>query len=207
VEVARNPRGRVERPIRSLADGAERASRNGRRHEYGRFANEPLDNGLDPDGDDLAELPLGVRKLGGSWFTVGPMMIRLRARDQPGLPAKVAGIKVGSSCVRLRILHGAEYEVRDGTPIGAYTVRYADRTAKRVPIVFGQDVGSRRTPEEARRSPPARTSPGRGITAGPRSTGPRRSTSSRASGRTRTPRKPSRRSTSSRPRQNAARSS
>ena len=108
-------------------------------------ANEPLDEGPGPNGDDLAELPLGVRKLGGSWFAVGPMIIHLRAKVQPRLPKRAGGLKVGTPCVRLHFLHGTEHEVADRTTIGTYTVRYADGTAETIPIVYGEDLSVWRT--------------------------------------------------------------
>jgi hypothetical protein len=103
-------------------------------------ANEPLDQGPLPGGEDLAELPLGVRKLGGMWYSVGPMMIRLRASLQARLPKSAEGIKVGSRCVRLHFLHGTQYEVPDRTTIGRYKVHYADGFSEDVPIVYGEDV-------------------------------------------------------------------
>ncbi len=103
-------------------------------------ANEPLDQGPLPNGDDLAELPLGVRKLGGMWYSVGPKMSHLRASVQARLPKSAEGIKVGSRCVRLYILHGTQYEVMPGTTIGHYTVHYADGSSEEIPIVYGEDL-------------------------------------------------------------------
>ncbi len=104
------------------------------------LANEPLNEGPLPGGDDLAELPLGVRKFGGMWFSVGPMMIHLRASLQARLPKSATGIKVGSRCSRLHFLHGTQYEVPDRTRIGHYTVHYADGFSEDIPIVYGEDL-------------------------------------------------------------------
>ncbi len=104
------------------------------------LANEPLEKGPLPNGEDLAELPLGVRKLAGMWYSVGPMMIHLRASLQARLPKSAEGIKVGGRFARLHFLHGTQYEVADGTTIGRYTVHYADGFSEEVPIVYGEDV-------------------------------------------------------------------
>jgi len=101
---------------------------------------DQLDHGPGLNGNDLAELPRGVQKLGESWFRVGPLIIYLRGQQQPDLPAKVEGIKVGSACARLHFLHATQQSVPAGTQIGTYTIRYADRTSERIPIVLGADL-------------------------------------------------------------------
>jgi hypothetical protein len=51
---------------------------------------------------------------------------------------------VGARFDVLHILHstmfGKGFGVEDGTVIGAYVVRYADRSDERIPIVYGEDV-------------------------------------------------------------------
>ena len=104
------------------------------------LGNDRLDQGPGGGGNDLAELPRGVQKLGDSWFTIAPLMIHLRGQQVPNLPAKVEGIKVGATCARLRFLHAVQQAVDPGTQVGTYTVRYADGTSERIPIVFGADL-------------------------------------------------------------------
>jgi hypothetical protein len=100
---------------------------------------EPLQGGR--PGNDLADLPRGVRKLGGVKFKIGDALIQLEGRGQ-AFPAKLQGIKVGQKLARLHILHAAGrcLEVKDGTAIGSYIVHYRDQTTATIPIVYGKDV-------------------------------------------------------------------
>ncbi len=103
------------------------------------------------EGNNLAGLPAGVRKMGGVPFRVGDKLIQLGSKVVQDKPAKVEGIKVGRRLDRLHLLHGTGYgggpnkegselHVPDGTLIGRYVVRYADGTSAEVPIVYGKDV-------------------------------------------------------------------
>jgi RNA polymerase sigma factor (sigma-70 family) len=120
------------------------------------------------DGNNLAGVPRGPQKLGGTWFKIGERLIRVRGhespealREVPGLarmrlqkpvpgppspqpPEAVRGIAIGARFDTLHILHstmfGNAFGADDGTEIGTYIVHYADRTTERIPIIYGQDV-------------------------------------------------------------------
>jgi RNA polymerase sigma factor (sigma-70 family) len=120
------------------------------------------------EGNNLAGVPQGPQKLGGTWFKIGERLVRVRGqesaealRDVPGLvqlrlqkpvqgprspepPEAVRGIAIGARFDTLHILHstmfGNGFGVDDGTEIGSYIVHYADRTTDRIPIIYGQDV-------------------------------------------------------------------
>jgi hypothetical protein len=108
-------------------------------------ANHKLDDSLgDLEHNHLAAVPRGVRKFGGAPFRVGEGLIRVRGGESPGPPSAVEGIAVNARFDALHVLHstmfGSGFGVDDGTEIGAYVVRYADRTTARIPIVYGVDV-------------------------------------------------------------------
>jgi RNA polymerase sigma factor (sigma-70 family) len=95
-------------------------------------------------GNNLAGVPQGDQRLGCVPFLIGERLIRVRGTNSPNPPAAVEGIAVGARFDRLHILHstmfGKGFGVDDGTAIGTYVVRYADRTEERVPIVYGADL-------------------------------------------------------------------
>jgi RNA polymerase sigma factor (sigma-70 family) len=95
-------------------------------------------------GNNLAAVPRGVQKLGCTPFLVGETLVRVRGKNDAGPPEAVEGIAIGARFDTLHILHstmfGNGFGVEDGTEIGAYLVRYADKTVDRIPIIYGQDV-------------------------------------------------------------------
>jgi RNA polymerase sigma factor (sigma-70 family) len=96
------------------------------------------------EGNNLAGVPRGEQKLGCTPFLIGERLIRVRGERSPNPPAAVEGIAVGARFDTLHILHstmfGKGFGVDDGTEIGAYIVRYDDRTELRIPIIYGEDV-------------------------------------------------------------------
>jgi hypothetical protein len=56
----------------------------------------------------------------------------------------VRGIAIGARFDTLHLLHstmfGNAFGASDGTPIGAYIVRYDDGSEERIPILYGRDV-------------------------------------------------------------------
>ncbi len=95
-------------------------------------------------GNNLAPVPGGRQKLAGTWFRVGEQVIRVRGRRSPGPPDVVRDIPIDARFDTLHILHstmfGNAFGAEDGTEIGAYVVRYADKTEVRIPIIYGVDV-------------------------------------------------------------------
>ncbi len=98
----------------------------------------------DLKGNNLAAVPQGVQQLEGTWFRIDEQLIRVRGRRSPEPPEAVRGIAIGARFDTLHILHstmfGNAFGADDGTEIGAYVVHYADRTAERIPIIYGEDV-------------------------------------------------------------------
>lgn len=99
----------------------------------------------DLQGNNLSNVPRGEQELAGSRFKIGNAYIHLKGEKQPDLPAKVAGIKVGAAFRKLHILHSTAHGFgmgveKDGTEIGSYVIRYADKTEERVPVIYGEDV-------------------------------------------------------------------
>jgi RNA polymerase sigma factor (sigma-70 family) len=91
-------------------------------------------------GNDLARLPRGVHKMGGTFFRVGEEMIHLRGKMAPQLPESVDGIKVGARADSLHILHATQQGTKTDTEIGSYIVHYADGSKESIPVVYGRNV-------------------------------------------------------------------
>jgi len=95
-------------------------------------------------GNHLAGVPQGKQTLGCSVFKIGEGLIRVRGRRAPEPPEAVRGIAIGGKFDILHILHstmfGSGFELEDGTEIGTYVIRYADKTEERIPIIYGEDV-------------------------------------------------------------------
>jgi hypothetical protein len=96
-------------------------------------------------GNDLARLPRGVHKMGGTFFRVGEEMIHLRGTTMSGMmgperPVSVNGIKVGARADSLHILHSTQSSTKKNTEIGSYIVHYADGSKESIPVVYGRNV-------------------------------------------------------------------
>jgi hypothetical protein len=119
--------------------------------ELQKFGNKDVAGNF-AGGDDtnvLKDFPTGEKKFGDVTFVVGKKLIMLGSTAQKGEPAKVEGIPVGRAAHKLHFLHangygggpnteGSDWFVKDGTPIGAYTVHYEDKTTVEIPIVYGE---------------------------------------------------------------------
>jgi hypothetical protein len=93
------------------------------------------------EGNHLGELKQGKQTLEGFKFNIGEGMIYLannKLKDK--LPEKVEGIKVAAKFAHLHILHATAYRDAPDTVIGKYIVRYDDKTAETIDVVYGQDV-------------------------------------------------------------------
>jgi hypothetical protein len=89
----------------------------------------------------------GIHALGGVFFRIGDKLVHVRAQSAPGLPDTVSAIAVGARADKVQILHAARGDVKPGTQVGVYTVRYTNGTSERVPIVLGRNVGAWSSPE------------------------------------------------------------
>jgi hypothetical protein len=96
----------------------------------------------------LKGFPTGEATLGEVKFVIGKKLVLLGSTAQKEEPAKVEGIAVGRAVQKLHFLHangygggpnkeGSDWFVKDGTPIGEYTVRYEDKSSVSIPIVYG----------------------------------------------------------------------
>jgi hypothetical protein len=109
-------------------------------------ANQNLSDDLHGfDGNNLANVPRGEQKMAGTSFKIGDKMIHLKSEGVEDAPEKVEGIPIDTTFDLLHILHSTgngevEPLMEDGTEIGAYIVRYADKTTERIPIVYGEHV-------------------------------------------------------------------
>ena len=99
----------------------------------------------------LKDFPTGEKKFGDVTFNVGKKLISLGSTVAKDDPAKVEGIPVGRVASKLHFLHangygggpnteGSAWHVKDGTTIGAYTIRYEDKTTAEVAIVYGENT-------------------------------------------------------------------
>jgi hypothetical protein len=97
------------------------------------------------DGNNLEKVPRGEQKMAGTSFKIGDKLIHLKSENVEDAPEKVEGIVIDATFDRLHVLHSTGFGevdplMEDGTEIGAYVVRYADKTTERIPIVYGEDV-------------------------------------------------------------------
>jgi WD40 repeat protein/predicted Ser/Thr protein kinase len=96
------------------------------------------------EGNDLAELPSGVRSLAGVRFDVrGVIQLASSTTVQMGdkFPQEVAGLPVGRKCRRMHFLHSAIFGVvEDGMEVAHYVVHYRDGPADRIPVVSGSEL-------------------------------------------------------------------
>jgi len=88
-------------------------------------------------GNDLANLPSGVQKLGDVSFDIRGI-IQLNGggmMDMSGkpYPRRVGGIKLGRKCARLHFLHSAGWSVENGAVVGTYVLHYEDGSSHPLP--------------------------------------------------------------------------
>jgi hypothetical protein len=93
-------------------------------------------------GGSGSDLPLepGVTRVGGTEFVIGKGVIQVRGSESKELPSEVKGIKVGMKFKKLRVLHGTNSDVAEGTRIGSYVIHYDDQSAIETPIQYGVHV-------------------------------------------------------------------
>jgi hypothetical protein len=111
-------------------------------------ANQKLSDDLhNSEGNNLAKVPQGEQKLGETRFKIGEKMIHVRGTaGAADAPLKVEGVPVNAKFDRLHILHSTGYgeamnePFADGTEIGSYVVRYADKSTEHIGIIYGEDL-------------------------------------------------------------------
>jgi hypothetical protein len=102
--------------------------------------NQKLTEGLGDDSNTLAALPTGEQTFGGVRFKIGTGLIQVSGKESQDKPEKVEGIKVGTTCSKLYILHACHFGGKDGAIVGYYTVTYDDNSQETIPIVYGKDI-------------------------------------------------------------------
>jgi hypothetical protein len=90
--------------------------------------------------NNLKSLKAGVQKLGEQTFVIDEGVLQLGSASVEKKPEKIEGIKVGRTAAKLHFLHGAGYSTENGTVVGKYVIRYADKTSVDVEIVYGKDL-------------------------------------------------------------------
>ncbi|MGO8699765.1 MAG: serine/threonine-protein kinase [Limisphaerales bacterium] len=113
--------------------------------DLSKFFNVSLtDNWLDDfDGNDLASLPRGWRRLGPAYFNVAGLIQLSGAYTEERrleFPGCVEGIPVGRKCNRLYFLHGTGWTVAKSTLVGCYVVHYLDGRKEEIPLRYGEQV-------------------------------------------------------------------
>jgi WD40 repeat protein len=111
---------------------------------YNAAPDEPWHDYSKPD-NSLAKLPRGAVTLDGVLYDVRGLL-QLHGNElppyAPGYPAKIMGIPIGQACRRLHFLQGTGWgdNVKPGTEIGYYRVRYTDGSVETIPICTGEDL-------------------------------------------------------------------
>jgi hypothetical protein len=107
--------------------------------------------GTGADGNNLNELPTGEQTFGDVKFEIGDGLIQLGSKVLEKMPEKVEDIKIDRTLTKLYILdatafgggpnkEGDPWFVKDDALIGEYQVKFEDKSAEIIPIVYGQDV-------------------------------------------------------------------
>ena len=94
------------------------------------------------DGNDFAELPVGLHTFAGVRFDVrGVVRLKGQATPKAGLnyPESIKDIRVARKCRFLHFLQAAS-RVKTGTQVGSYVLHYADGQRQELPVVFGRDL-------------------------------------------------------------------
>jgi hypothetical protein len=101
--------------------------------------NESMGSGSRP-GNTLASLPAGRQQFLGIPFQIGEGLLQLGSTGLPDKPERIKGIRVGHKLAKLHFLHAAAFYLEEETPIGSYTVHYADGSTETIPILNAKDV-------------------------------------------------------------------
>jgi hypothetical protein len=132
----------------ACAHASGTAAESARTIDLRSYCNYGLTNSLIGTGtlegpNNLAALLPGTRSFGSVPFDVSGV-IQLTGNQavlaKRNFPEKVEGIKVGSACKRLHLLHGAGWNELENTPIANLVVHYSDGTSATIPIVYGTHV-------------------------------------------------------------------
>jgi hypothetical protein len=90
---------------------------------------------------DLAGVPKGEQTFGGVKLKLDGLITVFAERD-PKAPAKVEGIKVGTTCRKLHFLHACHGSSHPDDIIGCYTVNYEDKTQEKIALVYYRDIAN-----------------------------------------------------------------
>lgn len=100
----------------------------------------------DQGDNDLRNLPLGAQTFRGVPFEIvdpaanaGKSAVVLSGKGRTDVASSVR-VPVGLCCDTLYFLHACAWAGREGTPVGTYTVRYADGEEREIPLRTGVDV-------------------------------------------------------------------
>lgn len=112
---------------------------------YCNFAltNSPIGTGSLNGANNLATLAAGKNSYSATPFEVSGI-IQLTGKQAllagRNFPEKVEGIKVGSGCSLIHLLHGAGWSDLEKTTIANLVLHFSDGAQHAVPIVYGQHV-------------------------------------------------------------------
>ncbi len=94
--------------------------------------------------NNLAELPAGYEIFDGVRFNVAGLIQLVGGNDvnqtSNPYPASIEGIPVNRFCRYLHLLHGTAQGADDQTVVATLVLHYADGTAARLDIIYGQQV-------------------------------------------------------------------
>jgi hypothetical protein len=95
-------------------------------------------------GADFGTCPYGLQTFGGIQFDVrGIVQLAWDSSDtvmEGRFPKQATAIPVGRKCQRLHFLHAASETVPEGTELGAYVIRYANKDRWTASIIYGRDL-------------------------------------------------------------------
>jgi hypothetical protein len=92
---------------------------------------------------DVPGVPTGEQTFGDVKFKIGTGLIVVEPEgDWKKAPAKVEGIKVGTTCRKLYFLHACSRSSHPDDIIGYYTVNYEDKSQETIALVYYKDIAN-----------------------------------------------------------------
>ena len=98
----------------------------------------PFGDGI--SGNTLASISPGEHRFLVIPFQIGEGLLQVGSTKLQDKPAKIAGIRVDRKLSSLHFLQAVNWVYEKDSPVGSYTIHYADGSSATIPIVYGKDT-------------------------------------------------------------------
>jgi hypothetical protein len=86
------------------------------------------------------DIPHGEHRFLGIPFQIGEGLLQVGSTKLQDKPAKITGIRVDRKLSSLHFLQATNWVYEKDSPVGSYTIHYADGSSATIPIVYGKDT-------------------------------------------------------------------